>query len=42
MKYRLDGVVFADLPDNDNVEFYSQDNYVEGMFDKVFYFKRKS
>jgi hypothetical protein len=36
MKYRLDGVVFADLHDSDNVEFYSQDNYVEDMFDKVF------
>jgi hypothetical protein len=36
MKYQLDGVVFADLHDSNNVEFFSQGDYIENMFDRVF------
>lgn len=34
--HRFDGITIIDSQDEDNIEFYSQGNYVEDMFDRVF------
>lgn len=34
--HRLDNVVFLDCQEDDNLEFYSKNDYLESLFNKVF------